>query len=146
LILYIRGLAVIAGAITFLRLTPWVNTATATSVLLLSIVVVTRISGAAMALVSSLAVTLVYVYFYIPPVGGFQINDPNDWVALGAFIATAVLSAGILARADASAHREKHFEKLYWELYAAYQKEMDRQRSIKAGPQAAHPARDIARP
>jgi len=142
---YARGLVVIVCAIGLLRFSSWANAATATSVLLLSIVIVTRISGPAMAIVSSFLVAVVYLYFYIPPVGGFLVSNPNDWVALAAFIATAVLSAGILARAESSANREKHFEKLYWDLYATYQKEMDRQRAINASAHLSAPHHDIAR-
>ena len=38
-------------------------------------------------------------YFFLPPVGTFNINDPQDWVALLSFLITAVIGSELSARA-----------------------------------------------
>src|ERR1700761_3457357 len=39
----------------------------------------------------SLLCALLYNFFFLPPVGTFTINDPQDWVALGAFLWPSLL-------------------------------------------------------
>ena len=41
----------------------------------------------------SLVCTLLYNYFFLPPIGSFTIAGPQNWVALLAFLASAILSA-----------------------------------------------------
>ena len=60
---------------------------------------------------------LAFNYFFLPPVGKFTVADPQNWVALLAFLAVAVIASHLSTRArqqaaDASA-RQHDIEKLY---------------------------------
>ncbi len=65
----------------------------------------------------SLVATLAFNYFFIPPVGTFTVADPQNWVALFAFLVTAIvgsqLSSRIRKEADAANQRSREIEKLY---------------------------------
>ena len=65
----------------------------------------------------SLAATLTYNYFFLPPVGTFTIADPQNWVALVTFLVTSVLASDLATRARnqaAEANRRRHeVERLY---------------------------------
>ena len=60
---------------------------------------------------------LCFNYFFIPPIGSFTIADPQNWVALSAFVVTAVivshLSASVRMQALESTHRQHEMEQLY---------------------------------
>ena len=73
--------------------------------------------GLAVSVFMSLAATLAYNYFFLPPVGTFTIADPQNWVALVTFLATSVLASDLSTRARnqaAEANRRRHeVERLY---------------------------------
>jgi two-component system sensor histidine kinase KdpD len=60
---------------------------------------------------------LCFNFFFLPPVGTFTIADPQNWVALSAFLVTAIvasqLSAGARKRAIDATRREREIERLY---------------------------------
>jgi two-component system sensor histidine kinase KdpD len=65
----------------------------------------------------SLAAVLAFNYYFLPPVGTFTVADPQNWVALVAFLAVAVIGSHLATRArqqseEASA-RQRDIEKLY---------------------------------
>src|SRR5580658_4973350 len=43
----------------------------------------------------SLGCTLLYNYFFLPPIGSFTIADPQNWIALLAFLASAIVISRI---------------------------------------------------
>ncbi|MDQ3917709.1 MAG: DUF4118 domain-containing protein, partial [Acidobacteriota bacterium] len=56
-------------------------------------------------------------FFYLPPVGRLSIDDPDNWVALFAFLVTAVTAGQLWSRArrraeEAEAGR-REIERLY---------------------------------
>jgi two-component system, OmpR family, sensor histidine kinase KdpD len=60
---------------------------------------------------------LAFNYFFLPPIGTFTIADPQNWIALFAFLVVSVLASQLSSRArqkaeDASARR-REIEKLY---------------------------------
>ena len=65
----------------------------------------------------SVAAMLAFNYYFLLPIGSFTIDDPQDWVALFAFLAAAVvgsqLSGRIRKEADASHQRRREIERLY---------------------------------
>ena len=65
----------------------------------------------------SLAATLAYNYFFLPPTGTFTIADPQNWVALVTFLATSVLASDLATRARNQAaeanRRRREVERLY---------------------------------
>jgi len=73
--------------------------------------------GLQKAIVASLAGVLCYNFFFLPPVGTFTIVDPQNWVALAAFLVTAIvashLSASAKRQAMDSLRRQLELERLY---------------------------------
>ncbi len=65
----------------------------------------------------SLLCTLLYNFFFLPPIGKFTISDPQNWVALAAFLSTSVLVSHISDRehrqAEASEARRREIQLLY---------------------------------
>ncbi len=72
-----------------------------------------------MAVSASMSVTamLAFNYYFLPPVGTFTIADPQNWVALAAFLVTSIvgsqLSARIRKEADEANSRRHEVERLY---------------------------------
>jgi two-component system sensor histidine kinase KdpD len=60
---------------------------------------------------------LCYNFFFLPPVGTFTIADPQNWVALFAFLATSLTASQLSARAKGRAleaeDRTQEIERLY---------------------------------
>jgi two-component system sensor histidine kinase KdpD len=60
---------------------------------------------------------LTFNYYFLPPTGTFTIADPQNWVALGAFLFTSImgsqLSARIRKQADEAHGRRREVERLY---------------------------------
>ena len=61
--------------------------------------------------------TIAFNFFFLPPVGTFTISDPQNWVALFAFLATAVIAGQLSERARREAvsaiQRRREIERLY---------------------------------
>lgn len=118
--LSLRYLAVLAAvaAVTYIDFKlAHVNSATASlSYLLLVLAIAARI-GLGESITASLASVLAYNFFFLPPVGNFTIADPQNWVALFAFLATAMvasqLSASAKRKADEARSRQRELQRLY---------------------------------
>jgi two-component system sensor histidine kinase KdpD len=111
------ALALIAG-ITFLyRDVLRVNQTTVALSFLLAILAVSAVWGMAVSVFMSLAAMLVFNYLFLPPVGTLTIADPQNWVALFAFLVTSVvgsqLSSRIRKEADEAHQRRREVERLY---------------------------------
>ncbi|PYV16369.1 MAG: sensor histidine kinase, partial [Acidobacteria bacterium] len=74
------------------------STTVALSFLLAVLALATR-WGLIEAIVASFAGALCFNYFFLPPVGTFTVADPENWVALGAFLVTAVVASQLSASA-----------------------------------------------
>lgn len=96
---------------------PQVNQTTVGFSFLLAILAVSALWGMGVSAVMSVAAVLAFNYFFLPPVGTFTIADPRNWVALFAFLVTAIvgsqLSVRIRKEADAANQRRREIEKLY---------------------------------
>lgn len=84
---------------------------------LLLVLVIASTWGIAEATVASVAATLAFDRFFLPPIGKFTIADPQNWVALFSFLATALiasrLSTRIRKQAEDAVHRQRDIERLY---------------------------------
>src|SRR5262249_22252783 len=112
------ALAIVLGLTAFYRdVLPQVNQTTVGFSFLLAILAVSTLWGMGVSAVMSVAAMLAYNFFFLPPVGTFTIADPQNWVALFAFLVTAIvgsqLSVRIRKEADASNQRRREIEKLY---------------------------------
>ncbi|MGB2589736.1 MAG: DUF4118 domain-containing protein [Candidatus Acidiferrum sp.] len=111
------SLAVVAGITVFYRHARDVNQTTVALTFLLAILAVSAVWGMAVSVFMSITAVLAFNYFFLPPVGTFTIADPQNWVALFAFLVTAIvgsqLSARIRKEADESHQRRREIERLY---------------------------------
>jgi two-component system, OmpR family, sensor histidine kinase KdpD len=111
------ALAIVAGISVFYRRVLPVNATTIALTYLLAIVAVSTAWGLTVAVVMSIAAMLSFNYNFLPPIGKLTVADPQNWVALFAFLAVSVLVSQLSNRAkqkaeDASARR-REIEKLY---------------------------------
>lgn len=94
-----------------------VNATTVGFAYLLVVLVVASTWGFLEAAISSIAATLVFNFFFLPPVGTFTIADPQNWVALFSFLATSLIASRLSAKAKARAfeaiERQQDVERLY---------------------------------
>lgn len=94
-----------------------VNATTVGFAYLLVILIVASTWGFLEAALASILATLVFNFFFLPPVGTFTIADPQNWVALSSFLATSLiasrLSALAKARASEAVERQQDLERLY---------------------------------
>jgi two-component system sensor histidine kinase KdpD len=109
---------VIVSGIAFLyRQILQVNQTTVALTLLLAILAVSAVWGMAVSVFMSVVAMLVFNYEFLPPIGKLTIADPQNWVALGAFLVTSLvgsqLSAKIRKEADEAIGRRRETERLY---------------------------------
>ena len=94
-----------------------VNATTVGFVYLLAILIIASAWGFLEASLAAILATLCFNFFFLPPVGTFTIADPQNWVALSSFLATALiasrLSAKAKARASEAVERQRDLERLY---------------------------------
>src|SRR5262245_50762982 len=97
----VSGLVLIAAATVVLRVIPDVSSTTVALALLLVVLAVATLSRLWIATVISVVAMLVLNYFFLPPVGAFTIADPQNWIALFAFLIVAVIASNLSAAAQA---------------------------------------------
>ena len=94
-----------------------VNPTTVALTLLLLILLLAAEWGLRYAVVLSVVATALYNFFFLPPMGTFTIADPQNWLALLAFLVTAIVASRLSERArdeasDARA-RQREVEGLF---------------------------------
>ncbi len=114
---YATALAAVLAITYFYKHTHRFNATTVAFTYLLAILGVSTIWGLWISVFMSLAATLAYNYFFLPPVGTLTIADPQNWVALFTFLATSILASDLSSRARNQAaeanHRRHEVERLY---------------------------------
>jgi two-component system sensor histidine kinase KdpD len=107
----------LAGIVAVYRLWLHVNQTTAALTLLMLVLFLAARWGLRYALVTSLAATACYNFYFLPPIGSFLINDPQNWLGLFAFLAVAVVGSRLSERAREEAEdaraRQRELEVLY---------------------------------
>jgi two-component system sensor histidine kinase KdpD len=103
-----------------------VNSTTVGLVLLLDVLCIATRWGSLPALVTSLIAVLCFNYFFLPPFGTFNISSADNWVALAAFLITALiagqLSASAKNRAEEAEAGKTQIENLYSQLRDAFER------------------------
>ena len=93
------------------------NATTVALTFLLAVLVVSAYWGFWYAAFLAVVSTLVFNFFFLPPVGTLTIADPQNWFALGAFLATAMIAGQLSDRARREAvnanQRRLEIERLY---------------------------------
>lgn len=96
---------------------PLVNVTTVGFTFLLAILIAAAVGSYGPSLAMSVVATLLYDYFFIPPVGTWNITDSRDWVALTAFVITSIVGSSLsemAQRQTRKARRQRHeAEELY---------------------------------
>jgi len=107
----------LAGIVFVYRRWLHVNPTTVALSLLLFILVLATEWGLRYAVVFSVVATVCYNFFFLPPVNTFTISDPQNWLALFVFLATAIIASRLSQRArnqaDEARARERELEVLF---------------------------------
>lgn len=113
---YFFCLAAVAGLVAVCYLLP-VNATTVALFLLLVVLWAATTWGLAEAIFTSVVAVLGFNFFFLPPVGTLTIADPENWVALFAFLVTAVsvsrLSTTAKRRAEEAESGRNEISTLY---------------------------------
>jgi K+-sensing histidine kinase KdpD len=103
-----------------------INSTTVALALLLVVLFVATAWGSRPAVVASLLGVACFNFFFLPPIGRFTIDAPDNWIALFAFLVTAVTAGQLSARAKRRAEEadaaRREIEKLYHELQDAFER------------------------
>jgi two-component system sensor histidine kinase KdpD len=114
---YAAALAAVLAITFFYRHESRFNATTVAFTFLLAILAASTVWGLSVSIFMSLAATLAYNYFFLPPVGTFTIADPQNWVALFVFLVTSVVASNLSAmarnRAAEANLRRREVERLY---------------------------------
>ena len=112
----VASVLVIGIAAVYARLI-LVNHTTVALTFLLAILYVSATWGLQVAIYMSVLATVAFNYFFLPPVGRLTIADPQNWVALTAFLISSVAASRLSehAREDArdANRRRREVERLY---------------------------------
>jgi len=95
LILGLSG--VLALSLVFHEWTPFSNAATAAFAFLIVVLLVAATARLWVAVATSVAAMLSFNFFFLPPVGSFTIADPQNWIALLAFLAVSLVATNLSA-------------------------------------------------
>jgi two-component system sensor histidine kinase KdpD len=94
-----------------------VNPTTVGFTFLLAVLLVSTFWGLRCAIFMAILATLAFNYFFLPPLYQFTIADPQNWIALFAFLVTAVVASQLSERARREAlksnQRRSEVERLY---------------------------------
>ena len=111
-----------AGAVLALTVlyTRWLgvhNSTTAALTFLMVVLVVAATSHLWAAITTSVVAVLCFNFFFLPPVGTFTIVDPQNWVALFAFLAVSLVASNLSsvarARAEEATTRRDEVARLF---------------------------------
>lgn len=112
--------ALLAVAAVTLALRHWsgsTNAAIVSTTYLMVVLVVAATSRLGVAVATSIAAMLCLNFFFLPPIGTFTIVDPQNWIALVAFLAVSLvasnLSAVARARAEEAVGRRNELARLF---------------------------------
>jgi two-component system sensor histidine kinase KdpD len=103
-----------------------INSTTVALALLLVVLFTATFRGSRPALLASVLAILCFNFFFLPPFYTFTIEDPQNWVALTAFLVTAVTAGQLSARAKRRAEEAEtgrlENKRLYEELHDAFER------------------------
>jgi two-component system, OmpR family, sensor histidine kinase KdpD len=111
------GLVAVFAITAFFRHESLINVTTVGFAFLLAVLIASAVSGFVTSLAMSVAAAMVYDYFFIPPVGEWNIADPQNWIALGAFLITAVVGSSLSAATRRQTARARQQRQEAEELY-----------------------------
>ena len=109
--------ALIVAGITFVGYHLHFNHTTVALAFLLGVLGISAFYSLQQAVFMSVIATLAFNYYFLPPIRTFTIADPQNWIALFAFLVTAVTASELSERARRGARsaveRRQELERLY---------------------------------
>jgi two-component system sensor histidine kinase KdpD len=98
-VIALAGALVAVGAVTLVLHYPFgvSNASTGSTVYLLIVLIVAAVSQLRVAVATSIAAMLCLNFFFLPPVGTFTIADPQNWIALFAFLTVSLVASNLSA-------------------------------------------------
>ena len=103
LVVFAACAAAIVAVTAGLRAIPGVSPTTAALALLLAVLGAATLARLRTAIVVSVLAMLTLNFFFLPPVGTFTIAEPQNWIALFAFLVVAVIGSNLSAAAQVRA-------------------------------------------
>ncbi|HEX9199224.1 MAG TPA: ATP-binding protein [Acidobacteriaceae bacterium] len=107
----------LAGIVALFRFVIHPNHTTIALTLLLLVLVLAGNWGLRYAVAASLAATVLFNFFFIDPIGTFTIADTQNWIALFAFLGTAIYASHLASRireeSEEANARRRESEMLY---------------------------------
>ncbi|HEX6650871.1 MAG TPA: ATP-binding protein [Pyrinomonadaceae bacterium] len=120
------ALGVLASTLVLKLIGNHVNAATVSLALLLNVLFIATRWGSLPALAASIFAMLCFNFFFLPPFGTFNIAATDNWIALLAFLLTAVTAGQLSGRAKRRAEEaevgRREIERLYAELRDAFER------------------------
>jgi two-component system, OmpR family, sensor histidine kinase KdpD len=114
---FLASVAIVAFVVVVYRHLIPANPTTVALTLLVAVLLASAFWGLRDAIFLSIIATLAFNYFFLPPIGTFTIAGSQNWVALVAFLATAVVASQLSERARREAlhahRRQREIERLY---------------------------------
>ena len=108
---------VVIAIITTIAFRLHVNQTTAALMFLVTVLLTSAYWGLRYAAVMAVMATAAFNFFFLPPVGTFTIADPQNWIALFAFLVTALVASNLAERArreaESAKQRRREVERLY---------------------------------
>ena len=105
------------AAITTIDFKLDVNHTTVALMFLVTVLLTSAYWGLRYAVVMAIGATAAFNFFFLPPIGTFTIADPQNWVALFAFLVTALVAGNLAERArreaEAAKRRRHEVERLF---------------------------------
>ena len=114
---YVVSIAgIVAIVFTYKRLLP-VNPTTVALTMLVGVLLVSAYWGLRLAVFLAVIATAAFNFFFLPPFGTFTIADAHNWIALIAFLVTALVASNLSERARREAEdarrQRQNVERLY---------------------------------
>jgi two-component system sensor histidine kinase KdpD len=100
LVVFAGSLAAIGAVTAALRALPDVSPTTAALALLLVVLGAATLARLRTAMAISLLAMLTLNFFFLPPIGTLTIADPQNWIALFAFLVVAIIASNLSAAAQ----------------------------------------------
>jgi two-component system, OmpR family, sensor histidine kinase KdpD len=114
---FAAAVVIVGGIVVFYTRVVKLNPTTVALSFLLAVLVVSANWGLTVAVFMSFVAALAFNFFFLPPVGTFTIAETQNWVALLAFLFTAVMSSNLSERVRREARtadgRRREVERLY---------------------------------
>ena len=111
------SIVIVIGIATFFSKVLHVNQTTAALTYLLAILAVATFWGFLVSAFMSVAAMFAFNFYFLPPVGSFNVADPQNWTALFAFLAVSLIASRLAGRvrreADEAQRGRREVERLY---------------------------------